>query len=151
MWYNRRRDSKLGISEVTIPKLGGQCHTACPKFKITVMAEKMAAALRVGLYDNEDEDGHLNRNVMAERLPRPHNVTLHFPDYILILFYRLPRHFILNLVEELRPALERPTRRHGALAVTNALPDCGCKPVFGFTAMYSRSHRGHQCHLQSCT
>ena len=112
----------------------------------------MAAALLVGLLcDNEDEDEHKNRNVMTERLLRLHNDVLHFPDHILISLYRLPRQLILNLVEELRPALERPTRRHGALAVTNALPECGCKPVFGFTAMYfTQSQGGHQCHLQSC-
>ena len=33
-------------------------------------------ALLVGLYDNEDEEHH-NRNVMAKRLPRPHNDLLH--------------------------------------------------------------------------
>ena len=60
----------------------------------------MAAALLVGLYDNEDEEHH-NRNVMAKRLPRPHNDALHFPDHILISLYRLPRQLILNLVEEL--------------------------------------------------
>ena len=32
----------------------------------------MAAALLVGLYDNEDEQHH-NRNVMPERLLRSHN------------------------------------------------------------------------------
>ncbi|XP_041961997.1 putative nuclease HARBI1 isoform X2 [Alosa sapidissima] len=83
----------------------------------------MAAALLVGIFDNEDE--HINRNVMAERLLRPHNDVLNFPDRVLISFYRLPRHLILNLVKELRPVLERPSRRHGALAVlvqvTNAL------------------------------
>ena len=74
----------------------------------------MAAALLVGLLcDNEDEDEHENRNVMTERLLRPHNDALHFPDHILISLYRLPRQLILNLVEELRPALERPTRRLG--------------------------------------
>ena len=86
----------------------------------------MAAALLVGLLcDNEDEDEHDNRNLMTERLLRPHNDALHFPDHILISLYRLPRQLILNLVAELRPALERPTRRHGALPVvvqvTNAL------------------------------
>ena len=43
----------------------------------------MAAALLVGLLDNEDEDQH-NRNVMSERLPGPHNDFLNFPDNILI-------------------------------------------------------------------
>ncbi|KAL2085779.1 hypothetical protein ACEWY4_019099 [Coilia grayii] len=80
----------------------------------------MAAALLVGLYEDEEK-----RNLMVERLLRPHNDMLSFPDHVLISFYRLPRHLILNLVEELRPALERPTRRHGALPVvmqvTNAL------------------------------
>ena len=60
----------------------------------------MAAALLVGLLDNEDEDQH-NRNPMSERLPRPCNDFLNFPDHILISFYRLQRHYILNLVEEL--------------------------------------------------
>ena len=60
----------------------------------------MAAALLVGLLDNEDEDQH-NTNVMSERLPRPRNDFLNFPDHILISFYRLQRHSILNLVEEL--------------------------------------------------
>ena len=36
----------------------------------------MVAAQLVGLYDNEDEEHH-NRNVMAKRLPRPHNDLLH--------------------------------------------------------------------------
>ena len=36
----------------------------------------MAAALLVGLYDNEEEEHH-NRNVMAKRLPRPDNDLLH--------------------------------------------------------------------------
>ena len=40
----------------------------------------MAAALLVGLLcDNEDEDEHDNRNLMTERLLRPHNDALHFP------------------------------------------------------------------------
>ena len=43
----------------------------------------MAAALLVGLLDNDDEDQH-NRNVMSERLPGPHNDFLNFPDNILI-------------------------------------------------------------------
>ena len=60
----------------------------------------MAAALLVGLLDNEDKDQH-NRNVMSERLPRPRNDFLNFPDHILISFCRLQRHYILNLVEEL--------------------------------------------------
>ena len=78
----------------------------------------MAAALLVGLLcDNEDEDEHKNRNVMTERLLRLHNDVLHFPDHMLISHYRLPRQLILNLVEELRPALERPARRHGAFPV----------------------------------
>lgn len=80
----------------------------------------MAAALLVGLYEDEEK-----RNLMVERLLRPHNDMLNFSDRVLMSFYRLPRHLILNLVEELRPALERPTRRHGALPVvmqvTNAL------------------------------
>ena len=81
----------------------------------------MAAALLVGLYDNEDEEHH-DSNLRAERLLRPHDV-LHFPDHILISFHRLPRN--LNLVEEFHPALEMPTLRHRALPVivqvTNAL------------------------------
>ena len=60
----------------------------------------MAAALLVGLLDNDDEDQH-NRNVMSERLPRPRNDFLNFPDHISISFYRLLRHYILNLVDEL--------------------------------------------------
>ena len=52
----------------------------------------MAAALLVGMFDNEDE--HINRNIMAERLLRPHNDVLNFPDHILISFYRLLRHYI---------------------------------------------------------
>ena len=43
----------------------------------------MAAALLVGLLDNDDEDQH-NRNPMSERLPRPCNDFLNFPDNILI-------------------------------------------------------------------
>ena len=50
----------------------------------------MAAALLVGLLDNEDKDQH-NRNVMSERLPRLRNDFLNFPDHILISFYRLQR------------------------------------------------------------
>ena len=60
----------------------------------------MAATLLAGLLDNEDEDQN-NRNVMSERLPRLRNDFLNFPDHILISFYRLQRHYILNLVEEL--------------------------------------------------
>ena len=60
----------------------------------------MAAALLVGLHDNEEEEHH-NRNVMAERLPRPRNYVVHFPARILISFHRLQRHLIFNLVEEL--------------------------------------------------
>ena len=60
----------------------------------------MAAAMLVGLLDNEGEDQH-NRNVVSERLPRPRNDFLNFPDHILISFYCLQRHYIMNLVEEL--------------------------------------------------
>uniref|UniRef100_A0A8C5AJ18 Putative nuclease HARBI1 n=1 Tax=Gadus morhua TaxID=8049 RepID=A0A8C5AJ18_GADMO len=53
------------------------------------------------------------------------NDVLRFGDTTLISRYRLPRAMILGLAEELRPFLERPTRRHGALPVvvqlTNAL------------------------------
>ncbi|KAM4565920.1 putative nuclease HARBI1 [Odontesthes bonariensis] len=51
--------------------------------------------------------------------------VLRFDDRTLISRYRLPRHLIILLTEQLRPTLERPTRRHGALPVicqvTNAL------------------------------
>lgn len=81
------------------------------------------AALLLGLYDNEDGEQH--RNVMIERLLKPHDDALNFPDHVLMSVYRLPRRLILNLIDVLRPALERPTRRHGALPVvvqiTNAL------------------------------
>ena len=60
----------------------------------------MAAALLVGLYDHEEEEHH-NRNVTAERLPRPHNNVVDFPEHILISFYHLQRDLILNFVEEL--------------------------------------------------
>ena len=58
----------------------------------------MAAALLVGLYDHEEE--HCE-NVTAERLPRPHNNVVDFPEHILISFYHLQRDLILNFVEEL--------------------------------------------------
>ena len=44
----------------------------------------MVAAQLVGLYDNEDEEHH-NGNVMAKRLPRPHNDLLHL--YFNLIFF----------------------------------------------------------------
>ena len=65
------------------------------------------------------------RNMFVERLLSDPNDVLRFGDTTLISRYRLPRAMILGLAEELRPFLERPTRRHGALPVvvqlTNAL------------------------------
>lgn len=66
-----------------------------------------------------------NRNLYIERAMRDPGDVLRFDDHILISRYRLPRHVIIALTEQLRPTLERPTRRHGALPVitqvTNAL------------------------------
>ena len=65
------------------------------------------------------------RNMFVERLLSDPNDVLRFGDTTLISRYRLPRAMILGLAEELRPFLERPTRRHGTLPVgvqlTNAL------------------------------
>lgn len=55
------------------------------------------------------------RNLFVERLLADPNDVLRFDDKTLISRYRLPRAMILQLAEQLRPALERPTRRHGAL------------------------------------
>ena len=51
----------------------------------------MAAAQLLGVFEEEER-----RNLMVERLLRPHNDMLNFPDGTLISFYRLPRHLILN-------------------------------------------------------
>ena len=57
------------------------------------------------------------RNVYREsRLEDPNNVK-QFSNETLINLYRLPREMILRLSEQLRPALERPTRRNSALPV----------------------------------
>ncbi|KAL2102384.1 hypothetical protein ACEWY4_001552 [Coilia grayii] len=66
-----------------------------------------------------------NRNLFIERQLVDQNDVLRFDDKTLINRYRLPRAMILQLADKLRPDLERPTRRHGALPVilqlTNAL------------------------------
>ena len=68
------------------------------------------------------------RNMFVERLLSDPNDVLRFGDTTLISRYRLPWAMILGLAEELRPFLERPTRRHGALPVvvklTNASAFC---------------------------
>lgn len=65
------------------------------------------------------------RNLYVERAMVDPGDVLRFDDRVLISRYRLPRHVIIQLAEHLRPKLERPTRRHGALPVilqlTNAL------------------------------
>lgn len=63
-----------------------------------------------------NEEAH-NRNLMIERLLRDENDVLNFPDDMLIANYRMPRGMIIGLVNTLRPALARRTRRHGALPV----------------------------------
>lgn len=79
------------------------------------------------MYGNDNEDGaqHEPRNIMIERLLKPYNDALNFPDHVLMGIYRLPRRLLLNQIDMLWPALERPTRRHVALPVvvriTNAL------------------------------
>ena len=53
---------------------------------------------------------------IESRLEDPNNVK-QFSNETLINLYRLPREMILRLSEQLRPALERPTRRNSALPV----------------------------------
>ncbi len=77
-------------------------------------------ALHLLILENEER-----RCLMAERLLEDPEDVLHFDDKTLISNYRLPRNMILQLAQELQPALQRPTKRHGALPVilqvTNAL------------------------------
>lgn len=48
---------------------------------------------------NEDEEQHEHRNIMNERLLKPYDKALNFPDHVLIGIYRLPRRIILNLID----------------------------------------------------
>ena len=75
----------------------------------------MAAIILFVILENEDNQN--SRNLYIERLLSDPDDVLHFDDKTLINRHRFPRAMILQLVEQLRPALERATRRHRALPV----------------------------------
>lgn len=62
----------------------------------------MAAALLLGLYgtDNEDGEQHEHRNIKIERLLKPYDDALNVPGHALLAIYQLQRRFFLNLTDQ---------------------------------------------------
>lgn len=66
----------------------------------------MAVPMPLGLYGSYNEDGeqHEHRKIIIERLLLySYNDAFNFPDHVLMVIYQLPRRFILNMINVLRP------------------------------------------------